>query len=73
MSDHYHHAGEVSGAAREDHGHSPREIGAAEDHDVTMLERRVQSLESEVGNLTHWLQRAQREIAALRAHTGTEY
>lgn len=51
MSDHYHYASEVQGVADEYHSHRPSEIGAAEEHDLNMLERRVQSTESGVSTL----------------------
>jgi hypothetical protein len=51
MSDHYHYASEVQGAADDNHGHSPRDIGAAEEHDLNMLERRVLRAEAGVAEL----------------------
>jgi hypothetical protein len=52
MPDHYHHASEVQGVADECHSHSARDVGAAEDNDVTMLERRFQELENDNQRLT---------------------
>jgi hypothetical protein len=56
MSDHY--IGDVQGAAPEGHGHTPREIGAAEEHDLDVLRRDVSRLESQVSE-------AQRQNAEL--------
>jgi predicted nuclease with TOPRIM domain len=44
---HTHHVSEIQGAADERHTHAPRDIGAAEGHDLEMLERRVSSLEGD--------------------------
>jgi predicted RNase H-like nuclease (RuvC/YqgF family) len=44
---HNHYASDVQGVADEHHTHSARDIGAAEDHDLDMLERRVHSLEAD--------------------------
>jgi hypothetical protein len=51
MSDHYHYASDIQGAADDNHSHAPRDIGAAEEHDLDMLERRVNSLEADVRSL----------------------
>lgn len=51
MSDHYHHASEVQGAALDGHSHTPREIGAAEEHDLTMHLRDYQALAHTVSQL----------------------
>jgi hypothetical protein len=66
MSDHHHYADEVSGVAADGHSHSPGEIGAAEDHDFTMLQRDVGALEAENRKLrgtVQGLERASREQA----------
>jgi chromosome segregation ATPase len=42
---HRHHVGDVQGAAEDRHSHSPRDIGAADDHDLEMLRREVRTLE----------------------------
>lgn len=68
MGDHYHYASEVQGAADEHHSHSPRDIGAAEDHDLNMLERRVQSTEGDVATLERNLAS---ELRALKGRVGT--
>lgn len=51
MGDHYHHTSDVQGVADEQHRHSPRDIGAAEDHDLEMLRRDVQHLEQRADRL----------------------
>lgn len=48
---HYHDVSEVNGAARDGHSHQPRDLGAAEEHDLTMLERRVLRAEADVAEL----------------------
>lgn len=67
MSDHYHHASEIQGAADDRHGHTPREIGAAEEHDLDMLERRVRGLEQDVQVLERDKAAQDRTIAGLQA------
>lgn len=51
MSDHYHHVSEVQGAAEDPHSHSPRDIGAADEHDLTSLQRDVQTAQFAIGRL----------------------
>lgn len=52
MSNHYHHASEIHGVADDRHSHSPRDIGAAEAHDLDMLRRDVQRLEASYAELS---------------------
>lgn len=51
MGDHYHYASEVQGAALDGHSHTPREIGAAEEHDLEMLKRDVRGAERGIAAL----------------------
>jgi len=67
MSDHSHYASEVQGVADDRHSHTPRDIGAAEEHDLDMLERRVQSLEHDVIVLERDKAVKDRTIAGLQA------
>jgi len=58
---HTHHASEIQGAADDRHTHSPRDLGAAEDHDLTMLERRVLRAEADVAELERTVSRLERK------------
>lgn len=48
---HYHDVGEVNGAARDGHSHSPRELGAAEAHALDMHLRDYRALAHTVSQL----------------------
>lgn len=65
-SDHYHYVSEVQGAADQSHSHTPREIGAAEDHDFTMLQREVNSLEADKRELERKVQVLRQQLAGVR-------
>jgi hypothetical protein len=52
----------------DNHTHSPRDIGAAEDNDLTMLARRVEQLEGDNRDKSRELGRVTDRVAQLEAH-----
>lgn len=60
---HYHDVGEVNGAARDGHSHFPRDLGAAEEHDLEMLRREVRSAGATIATLERQNSAQHRQLA----------
>lgn len=64
---HTHHASDVQGVADDRHSHTPREIGAADEHDLEMLKRDVNYAESGIRALEQKNQILEGRLAALES------
>lgn len=68
---HYHDVSEVSGAARDGHSHSPRDLGAAADHDFSMHLREYQGLAHTVSQLQGLAARDKADMQQVNSLTRT--
>lgn len=66
MPDHYHYASEIQGAAADNHSHSARDVGAADDHDFEMLKRDMHAAEATIAVLERQNNRQHTEIQELK-------